>query len=314
MLTEFDSAPLNARDRISVWRDAVATSLVEVECRPFSGTEFSGSFLAFSANGCGLATLAASGHTAARPLPCINRSGDDFFMLFLQRQGVMAVDVANEEMEIRPGDFFFYNGQIPHRLSFTGPFEHVALRLPRTAIDQRWRSLRSRGCFRLTPRDALSRIAAATLDAAATDIRALSSDDLQVAIENVIDLFAAGSAKILSEGGAANPDPSSVPFARARAVIRARLSDDSLTPDAIAAALRISRRSLNKLFEKQGIGVMEYVLLERLEQAARDLSSPSHRSESVTEIAYRWGFKNSSHFCRRFRDHFGRSPSESRTG
>jgi len=31
---------------------------------------------------------------------------------------------------------------------------------------------------------------------------------------------------------------------------------------------------LNKLFERQDIGVMEYVILERLEQAARDLSSP----------------------------------------
>jgi AraC-like DNA-binding protein len=76
--------------------------------------------------------------------------------------------------------------------------------------------------------------------------------------------------------------------------------------------MHISRRSLNKLFQRNGVGVMEYVMLQRLERAARDLSSPSQRMVPISQIAYRWGFKNISHFCKRFRDRFGQAPGEVR--
>ncbi|QDF37486.2 helix-turn-helix domain-containing protein [Bradyrhizobium symbiodeficiens] len=292
------------------WRAAVSRSFVEVDCRLPASSRFDGSFVAFSSDGCGLATLQASCHSASRSRACISRTGDDFSMLFLQRAGVMAVEVAGQEIEIRPGDFFFYDATMPHRLSFGGPFEHIALRLPRKLVNQRWRSLGSRGSFQLTPRESLCRIAAAALEAAAANLRRLSPEDLSIALENIIDLFSAGASKGRAEGGARGREP--VPFARARAIIQPRLKDETLCPDVIAAAMRISRRSLNKLFERQGIGVMEYVILERLEQAARDLASPSQRDLAISEIAYRWGFTNTSHFCKRFRQHFGRAPNEVR--
>ncbi|CAN0543620.1 unnamed protein product, partial [Laminaria digitata] len=43
-----------------------------------------------------------------------------------------------------------------------------------------------------------------------------------------------------------------------------------------------------------------------------DLISPLHAQESISEVAYRWGFSSSAHFSRSFRDHFGLSPREHR--
>ena len=314
MLLEFDAEQVAPRDRIGTWREAVSRNLVDVECRLSDFDDFDGAFAVLATQRCGLATLRGSRHVASRTRACINQFGDDFFMLFLQRAGRMGVSIGDEEIEVRPGDFFFYDARIPHRLSFEGPFDHVALRLPRTVVDQRWRSLRSRGCFQLVPSDPLAHIAAATLDAAASNIRRMSDDDLAVAVENVVDLFSAGAAKIGLGQAAGAIDGGSVPFARARAIVQARLNDDRLGPETIAAEMGISRRTLGKMFEQHGIGIMEYVILERLERAARDLTSPSQRGISVTEIAYRWGFKNTSHFCKRFRDHFGMAPSEVRGG
>lgn len=312
MLTEFNATALPPGQRMGGWRAAVSRSFVDVDCLLPASSRFNGSFVVFSSHGCGLATLEASCHSASRSRARISRTGDDFFMLFLQRTGMMAVEVADQEFEIRPGDFFFYDATMPHRLSFQGPFEHIALRIPNTLVNQRWRSLGSRGSFQLTPRDCLGRIAAAALDATAANIRRMSPEDLSIALENVIDLFSAGVSKGRPQDDAGGG--ASVPFARARSIIQARLRDETLCPDAVAAAMRISRRSLNKLFERQGIGVMEYVILERLEQAARDLASPSQRGTAISEIAYRWGFTNTSHFCKRFRQHFGKAPNEVRGG
>lgn len=158
--------------------------------------------------------------------------------------------------------------------------------------------MQNRGCFQLTPGEPLSRIAAAALDESANSIQRLSVDDLSTAIGNVIDLFCAGASKACPETAPSDGRTAAVNFARARAVVQARLHDPDLTPDGIAAGLRMSRRTLNKLFELHGIGPMEYIFVERLEQAARDLASPVQRGASITEIAFRCGFKNSAHFAR----------------
>lgn len=224
----------------------------------------------------------------------------------------MNVAIDDQEFEIRPGDFFFYDASVPHRLSFEQSFKHIAVRIPRNLVDRNWRALGKRGCFQLTPKDPLGRIASAALDASAMSIARMSDDDLEIAVHNVVDLFAAGAGKGHTLETPHHGRGTDITFARARSIIQARLKDCDLTPDTIAAELRISRRALNKLFEKEGLGPMEFVILERLEQAARDLSSPLQRSLSVSEIAFRWGFKNTSHFAKRFRQHFGMMPSELR--
>lgn len=133
--------------------------------------------------------------------------------------GMMVVEVADQHIEVRPGDFF-YDASMPHRLSFDSPFEHIALRLPNTLVNQRWRPLSSRGSFLLKPRDCLGRSAAASLDATAANIRRMSSEELSIALEAAIDLFSAGASRSKSEydaGGGA-----SVPFARTKPSLRTR--------------------------------------------------------------------------------------------
>lgn len=312
MLREFDTSRLEDRDQIGHWRAAVAENLVEIDCRLGRNEPFAGSFSVFSTGECGLASLRGSSHVAARDPSCIRRTGGDFFMLFLQRSGRMGVEIIEREFMVRPGDFFFYDASVPHRLIFEEPFEHIAVRVPRALVSRNWRTLQNRGCFQLTPKEPLSRIAAAALDESANSIQRLWADDLSIAIENVIDLFSAGASKACPQTAPSDGRTAAVNFARARAVVQARLHDPDLTPDDIAAELRMSRRTLNKLFELHGIGPMEYIIVERLEQAARDLASPMQRGASVTEIAFRWGFKNSAHFAKRFRQHFGKMPTELR--
>lgn len=93
---------------------------------------------------------------------------------------------------------------------------------------------------------------------------------------------------------------------QARAYIDARLPSASLSPQQVAAAHSVSVRTLHAIFEPTGESFGEYVKRRRLEQARTDLLADA--SVSISRVAFRWGFRNSAHFSRSFREAFGTSP------
>lgn len=96
------------------------------------------------------------------------------------------------------------------------------------------------------------------------------------------------------------------------AYIDERLGDPELDPAGIAAANFISLRHLHGLFQEHGETVASWIRSRRLERCRRDLADPLLRHRTTTEIAFRWGFTDPSHFSRPFRTTFAMSPSECR--
>ena len=98
--------------------------------------------------------------------------------------------------------------------------------------------------------------------------------------------------------------------ARARRVARARLTDPALGPEAIAAELSVSLRTLHAAFEGSGDTVSSMVRRARLARCHQDLADAN--GGTVTEIAYRWGFSDATHFSQVFKREYGCSPREVR--
>jgi len=96
--------------------------------------------------------------------------------------------------------------------------------------------------------------------------------------------------------------------AQVRRYVDVHLSDPALTPPRIAAAHAISVRTLHEAFEVTGESVGALVRRRRLERCHTDLCAGA--GDTVSQIALRWGFRDSSHFSRLFRRHFGVSPRE----
>jgi AraC-like DNA-binding protein len=95
-----------------------------------------------------------------------------------------------------------------------------------------------------------------------------------------------------------------------RRYVRSHLQDPLLDPSSIAGAHAMSVRVLHTLFEDSGESVAGLIRRERLARCWDDLERPT--AGAVTEIAFRWGFKDSAHFSRAFKREFGISPSEVR--
>lgn len=80
----------------------------------------------------------------------------------------------------------------------------------------------------------------------------------------------------------------------------------------LASAVNLSRRSLYRLFENEGLTPSNWLWSLRLDSARDRLSSEAWRDCSITDIAFAVGFNDSAHFSRAFRKRYGTSPRQFR--
>lgn len=99
-------------------------------------------------------------------------------------------------------------------------------------------------------------------------------------------------------------------LARVRQFICDNIDNADLGPSLIAHHCGFSQRYLHKIFSSTGQTVTGYIRNHRLQFAAAELRKPLGCELSITELAYRTGFSDSSYFSRAFRQAFGVSPSE----
>ncbi|KAB2939486.1 MAG: helix-turn-helix domain-containing protein [Hyphomicrobium sp.] len=131
--------------------------------------------------------------------------------------------------------------------------------------------------------------------------------------EQLLDLVAlALAAQGRREESPALSAARAVALLQLRSAIEARLDDPSLDPETAAAAAGISVRYANAILAEQGMSLQRLIVARRLERCRLDLENPQRAHLTVSEIAYGWGFSDTSHFNRRFKAAFGCTPSECR--
>ena len=87
--------------------------------------------------------------------------------------------------------------------------------------------------------------------------------------------------------------------------VRRHLSDPALRTSTIAAAVGVSGRSVQTIFEGMATTASAFILDERLRLAAERVRLGR---QSITQIAMDLGFNDASYFSRCFHRHFGISP------
>jgi AraC-like DNA-binding protein len=95
-----------------------------------------------------------------------------------------------------------------------------------------------------------------------------------------------------------------------KSFIAQHLADPDLGAERIARAMFISVRQVYKLWEAESRPLGQWILERRLDAARHELTSPRGRNQTIAAIARRWGFADSTHFSRRFRQAYAMSPRE----
>jgi AraC-like DNA-binding protein len=90
------------------------------------------------------------------------------------------------------------------------------------------------------------------------------------------------------------------------------LHSESLGVEELCRNFGYSRPNLYRLFKPLG-GIAHHIKMQRLKRCFRELSSPRGQRMRIIDVASAWGFYNSSHFSRLFRQVYGISPSEAQS-
>lgn len=250
----------------------------------------------------------------SRKSTSVDQDDDRHCFLIMQRSGHAQLRQGGETIELAPGDMALLDSAgaceiVPH-----GLIEHSSFHLSRDEVyrhlpaHQRKFGKLSQNCAsgRLM-RMLVEQICAGELQGCAAQqegealqeaLIALLGPTLRQATSHSLDGYDS------LHGGSL--------CSQAQQLIRQSLNEPNLSPVSLANQMNISVRQLYRLFEEQGDSVCRFIQRSRLNRSAADLSNPRLRNESITDIAFKWGFTDSAHFSRTFKKHFDQSPRDYR--
>ncbi len=240
--------------------------------------------------------------------PSLSDSHDAYLYVVLL-SGEYFLEQGERQVSLRPGDMTIYDATLPHKIYCPGAFSKLIVSLPRVAMRMRMPDIDRCLATLIGGARGTGAFAAAHIRAVAAHAGELSDECFALAGDHCADLIALSAAdhpqySVSIRGRDAT-------LRRVKRFIESRLSDPRLDPNLTARAIGLSIRYLNALFEAEGTSLMRYVWTRRLEHCRADLSAKA--AVPISEIAFRWGFSDLSHFSRAFRRRFGHSAREMRT-
>lgn len=305
-------------ERLEYWCDAICETYVELECDALisdgAPQPFFGEIRIDDLASIQVSEVNSFGQLVKRTKGCISKSNSDCFLISVQTKGKGVVFQDGRQARLEMGQFALYDSSRPYELQFTGPFSQTVLRIPRDLLIQRLPTAEWLTARTLNGHSGVGRVALGMLQGIADQRVQIPSPYSERLRDSLLDLMTLACVD-QSESLAANV--SSVQLVQLRSIqhfIDEHVAEEDLTPDRVASQNRISVRYLNMLFSAVNTTASRWIWKRRLEFARADLSDPRRATQSISEIAYRWGFNDVSHFSRAFRKEFGMPPKDFRSG
>jgi AraC-like DNA-binding protein len=247
---------------------------------------------------------------ASRSRRLITSTDPDYLMVALQLRGMSVMSQGNQQATLRPGDFVLCDTARPYQISGTASGHMQTVMFSREALRLASAQLERLTGRQISGRDGLGALVSQYLISLGqlphTGVYA-SWHMSEATLDLLVGLF---SERLESIGANAVGSGKVGLLLRIRAYITHRLGDPQLDVTSIAAAHYISSRSLQKLFEGQGVSC--WIRSQRLEYCRRDLADPALAEQPVSSIAARWGLVDAARFSRLFKSTYGLSPREYR--
>ena len=243
----------------------------------------------------------------------LSRVSDAWYLVKFQLEGEALICQREREAHLRPGDFVICSTAEPYSLHFPTSYREAVLAIPEHRLRERVRSPEAWLGRRMASEEPVNGLLSQFVISLSDRLDRLDPAVTQRLEANVLDLLVTA----LQFGPERKPEAEDLAeehLRRVRNFIHLHLADAQLCPDRIAQAEGISTRYLHMLFRRQGESVSRYVQLQRLDACRRSLERSDLAGMSVTDIAFGWGFNDSSHFNRLFKAEYGVTPKAWRLG
>lgn len=299
---------MRSTDSMTLSFDAWLSALREV-CGSFDSTPldrqgFRGDISKRSTGGIEIAGITTNVERIVRRRP--QHSDDRHCFLIVQKQGHATLVQNGVSIAMRPGEMVLMDSAKACDIFPHGLIEHESFHLPRSEVIHRFghqpvpfmkivADCASGQIMQLI----VSRMLSGQL--ATADAQEHGVADSLIALLPAIYQHQAAAPSLFEQA-------SSTLYLCIQQFIDQHLHEDEIGPERLASQFHISIRQLYRLFERHDETVCRYVQRRRLERCAEELANPMLADRSITQIAYKWGFTDSTHFSRAFKREFSSSP------
>ncbi|WP_172328449.1 helix-turn-helix domain-containing protein [Mangrovicoccus sp. HB161399] len=302
----FQTRDLATAERLDYWQSMVSRHHVAVAPDGEPDPEFEGRMKIDDWGGLQLSDTAFSAVAYRRGPREMRSCGRDDFLCVLNLGGGGTFEHNAGSFGFGAGDMVVYDTDQPYAIRFPRPSHTISLRIPRPQVVARLPRADRQFALRLDGTRPLAQLAASLLKSASALETLPDPQHCREAEAPILDVLCLAVKEIAGEDMRASPGQEHM-LARIKRDLAGQLEDCSLCVESIARAQGISPRTLNRLFAAEGTTVMRWIWQQRLSGAYRAMSEGSVRQ--VTEAAFMFGFKDSSHFTRAFKKEFGIPPS-----
>ncbi len=311
-----DTAMVPARERLDFWWESSCEAYHPLQIQSASKERFFAQMWAYELGPLGFFRIAAAPNTMLRTSRAIAAWDPECLHVSVIERGQLDASQEGRSAVARAGDVISYETSHPVIFRAERPFEVLVARVPRHMLGREAEQICRLTAVRIPGSEGITRAAVGFLRGLFSGLEdgTITSEDAPAAVDCVLDLV---------RGLHAPPSYAREPTTmRSRAeillniksYIEANLGKPDLAPEEIARGSFISTRYLHKLFESEGVSVCQWIRAARLDRCRRDLVDPSLESQTILEIASRWGLTGPQHFSRLFRATYGCSPSDYRRG
>jgi AraC-like DNA-binding protein len=305
--TVIKTSCVDAPRRLDYWRDMISSTFVALDCDAPKRREFSGSLETSALKDVRFSTVVSDAQHVVRSRRRIRQAPDDCFLVSIQCRGMGCVTQEDRVAELGVGDFAIYDASQPYELRFREPFEQLVLRLPRHYFSHRIACPERLTAIAFRSSQGPVSIVSNFISHLYHQLHGLDTASAAAVHQALVDLLIAALAGTSSRGMFTSNQL--VMRQRIKSFVETRLSDPCLNCTLVSEAHGISVRYLNKLFENDDVSLSEWMWARRLDRARVSIESSQTTGQSITQIAYDWGFKDPAHFSRAFKSRYRESPS-----
>lgn len=239
----------------------------------------------------------------ARRNPC------DFLGFTLHARGPAIYEAGSSQRVIEPGELVIFDVDEPFEYTLPEAYCALNFNVPVSELDVSTDAVRHAGAHLSS--SPLYELVRRHIYQLARNAEELSSSPVAEAVGSAtISLVQALVASVAADSPNSRDVLESTLITQVREYIRQHLSNPDLRPDTIAAALMVSPRHLYRGCAGAGVSTEQLIITARLEQARFELAQPAGNARPIAVTARGCGFKDPTHFARRFRAEYGLLPSE----
>lgn len=307
---EWTTADLASGDRFDAWRHALDETHLPWTLGSKVSRQFSASLRMLDIDGMRIVDCVCDPCHGHRDVRDIRRGDDGWYGVLMVRKGRERVRQGDLSIELTAGTALIWDASKPIDFDVLEPLEKCTLLISRDMLKSET-GLSELPLGRLDSSRGFGALLHGRVSGLGRLIRDMSEGE-QIHLGQ-------GLLMDLAQALPGTAGPSAVPH-RARLVRRIHriidlnFADPELDPKSVAERAGISIRYLHQVLRDVEETAGARILRRRLEGMHEALTDPAYAGVSITQIGFAFGFSSAAHISRSFRELYGVSPSEYRSG